>query len=213
MPDPAPEPCGFGMVSLLAPPAAQTRQYCSTPGDLQLHSLAMTADISTNAGSNEPGDRYRLKPEHLPKHLELEVDPQVLQALEQMSQRSGRSLNEIALELLSKALGAPPPRGALTVFQGRRECTGALLACPRDGQEGGPGSEGEPGVDDRWERPAAKATGHVAQIRPSPARSPLSARPVAARSRHPAGPGAPHRSHRCAQGIAGWRGSPPPPAG
>ena len=71
----------------------------------------MTADISTNAGSNEPGDRYRLKPEHLPKHLELEVDPQVLQALEQMSQRSGRSLNEIALELLSKALGAPPPEG------------------------------------------------------------------------------------------------------
>jgi hypothetical protein len=68
----------------------------------------MSPDISTHSGGNEPDDRYRLKPEQFPMRLELEMDPQLLNVLQEMSQRSGRCLDEIVLELLSKAALHPP---------------------------------------------------------------------------------------------------------
>lgn len=76
--------------------------------DSLLRLPTMSPDISTNSGCNEPDDRYRLKPEQLPMRLELEMDPQLLNVLKEMSQRSGRCLDEIVLELLSKAALHPP---------------------------------------------------------------------------------------------------------
>ena len=75
----------------------------------------MESPRSTNAGCNEPGDRYRLTPKQFPKRLELELDPRLLDALQEMSVRTGRCLSEIAVELLSKAASdeqmPPPPQG------------------------------------------------------------------------------------------------------
>jgi hypothetical protein len=76
--------------------------------DSLLRLPTMSSDISANSGCNEPDDRYRLKPEQLPMRLELEMDPQLLNVLKEMSQRSGRCLDEIVLELLSKAALHPP---------------------------------------------------------------------------------------------------------
>jgi predicted DNA-binding protein len=40
----------------------------------------------------------------LPRRLELDLPPPVLERLQQLSQRSGRSIDELALELIDRAL-------------------------------------------------------------------------------------------------------------
>ncbi len=52
-------------------------------------------------------ERYRLKPELFPRSLELKLSPQALLALQELSKRSGRSMGEIAEEIISKNLDAP----------------------------------------------------------------------------------------------------------
>ncbi|MFU8886370.1 MAG: hypothetical protein ACNA8O_13045, partial [Cyanobacteriota bacterium] len=47
--------------------------------------------------------RYSLRPDQLPKRIELEISPEVLLRLEERSRSSGRSSAEIALEIISAA--------------------------------------------------------------------------------------------------------------
>jgi hypothetical protein len=53
--------------------------------------------------------RYSLRPDQLPKRIELEISPEVLRRLEERSRSSGRSSAEIALEIISAACPPPPP--------------------------------------------------------------------------------------------------------
>lgn len=54
--------------------------------------------------------RFRIDPSHLPKVVELDLPAKVIAALLSLSEASGRSVDEVALELLSRALDreAPP---------------------------------------------------------------------------------------------------------
>jgi hypothetical protein len=45
--------------------------------------------------------RFRLDPEQLPKKLELELDEDCLEYLKRQSQQSGRSIDEIILQMLN----------------------------------------------------------------------------------------------------------------
>lgn len=50
--------------------------------------------------------RYRLRPDQFPKRLDLELKAELIETLQAMSERSGRSVGEIIQELLAKSL--PP---------------------------------------------------------------------------------------------------------
>lgn len=54
--------------------------------------------------------RFRIDPSHLPKLVKLDLPAKVIAALLSRSEASGRSVDEVALELLSRALDreAPP---------------------------------------------------------------------------------------------------------
>ncbi|MGA1713476.1 MAG: Arc family DNA-binding protein [bacterium] len=54
-------------------------------------------------------DRYRLDPDKFPKQLELDLPPEVLDRLQEVATRSGRSVNELILEVLDQYLQDPPP--------------------------------------------------------------------------------------------------------
>jgi len=54
--------------------------------------------------------RYTLRPDQLPRKIELEISPDALLRLEERSRSSGRSSAEIALEIISAA--CPPLPGA-----------------------------------------------------------------------------------------------------
>jgi hypothetical protein len=60
--------------------------------------------------------RYSLRPDQLPKRIELEISPEVLLRLEERSRSSGRSSAEIALEIISAAC-PPPTRRSLSPMQ------------------------------------------------------------------------------------------------
>lgn len=55
--------------------------------------------------TDENDARYRLDPSKLPRKLDLEVSEEMLQHLESISARTGRSISEIVGELLGRALG------------------------------------------------------------------------------------------------------------
>jgi hypothetical protein len=61
--------------------------------------------------------RYSLRPDQLPKRIELEISPEVLLRLEERSRSSGRSSAEIALEIISAACPPPPTRRSLSPMQ------------------------------------------------------------------------------------------------
>lgn len=54
-------------------------------------------------------DPFRLDPSRFPKRLDLEVSEEVWQYLEPASARTGRSISEVASELLGDALGDSLP--------------------------------------------------------------------------------------------------------
>ena len=56
-----------------------------------------------DTGSTGDDEQYKLKAEQFPKRLELELPPHVLTALEALSASTGRSIGEIAEELISRA--------------------------------------------------------------------------------------------------------------
>jgi len=55
--------------------------------------------------------RFVLDPSRLPRRLTLELNPAVLAALESLSQRTGRSIDELALEFIDRAMQEPPAAG------------------------------------------------------------------------------------------------------
>ena len=59
-------------------------------------------DASRHDGS---ADRYQLDPARFPQRLDLELDPAVLERLQALADRSGRSISEMAAELLGRLIG------------------------------------------------------------------------------------------------------------
>lgn len=61
-------------------------------------------------GSNEEPDeeeRFRLDPARFPRRLDLELQPELLDQLEAMAGRIGRSLPELITDLLSRHVDPP----------------------------------------------------------------------------------------------------------
>ena len=49
---------------------------------------------------NDDTDRYQLKPDKFPRRLDLEVSEEVLDKLQRISKRTGRSISEIAAAII-----------------------------------------------------------------------------------------------------------------
>lgn len=49
-------------------------------------------------------ERYRINPEKLPKRIDLELTPETERRLTELATASGRSIDELILELLDQAL-------------------------------------------------------------------------------------------------------------
>ena len=69
-------------------------------------------DPGPNGGGDVPNDgasnnRYRLDPARFPKRLDLELSETLLQHLEELARRRGRSLNEVITEILSRQMDPP----------------------------------------------------------------------------------------------------------
>lgn len=65
------------------------------------------ADRPSNAGPNEGSDaeqRYRLDPAKFPRRIDLELSEPLLSHLEQLADRSGRSIDDLITEMLSRQL-------------------------------------------------------------------------------------------------------------
>jgi hypothetical protein len=50
-------------------------------------------------------DDFTINPSKLPKKLEIEIPPRVMEYLEKKSAASGRSIDELVLEVIDKGLG------------------------------------------------------------------------------------------------------------
>ena len=51
---------------------------------------------------NNNSDRYQLNPDNFPRRLDLEVSEEVLAYLQRISDRTGRSINEIAAAIIAQ---------------------------------------------------------------------------------------------------------------
>ena len=51
---------------------------------------------------NNNSDRYQLNPDNFPRRIDLEVSEEVLAYLQRISDRSGRSINEIAAAIIAQ---------------------------------------------------------------------------------------------------------------
>jgi hypothetical protein len=51
---------------------------------------------------NNNSDRYQLNPDSFPRRIDLEVSEEVLAYLQRISDRSGRSINEIAAAIIAQ---------------------------------------------------------------------------------------------------------------
>ena len=49
---------------------------------------------------NDDTDRYQLKPDKFPRRLDLEVSEEVLDKLQRISKKTGRSISEIAAAII-----------------------------------------------------------------------------------------------------------------
>jgi predicted DNA-binding protein len=54
--------------------------------------------------NDQQEDRYRLDPEKLPKQLDIDLDQETLERLQKVAARSGRSVDELILEILDQYL-------------------------------------------------------------------------------------------------------------
>ena len=54
--------------------------------------------------NDQQEDRYRLDPEKFPKQLDIDLSPEVLERLQEVAARSGRSVDELILEILDQYL-------------------------------------------------------------------------------------------------------------
>jgi hypothetical protein len=53
---------------------------------------------------NNNSDRYQLNPDDFPRRLDLEVSEEVLAYLQRISDRTGRSINEIAAAIIAQSV-------------------------------------------------------------------------------------------------------------
>jgi hypothetical protein len=51
---------------------------------------------------NNNSDRYQLNPDDFPRRLDLEISEEVLAYLQRISDRTGRSINEIAAAIIAQ---------------------------------------------------------------------------------------------------------------
>jgi hypothetical protein len=51
---------------------------------------------------NNNSDRYQLNPDNFPRRIDLEVSEEVLAYLQRISDRTGRSIDEIAAAIIAK---------------------------------------------------------------------------------------------------------------
>ncbi|MEN9768073.1 MAG: hypothetical protein RLZZ32_2033 [Cyanobacteriota bacterium] len=54
--------------------------------------------------NSDNGDRYRIDPNKLPKQIEIEIPFDLKESLLNMAEGSGRSIDELILDILDKAL-------------------------------------------------------------------------------------------------------------
>jgi hypothetical protein len=55
-------------------------------------------------GHNDAEDALRLDPRDYPRSIELELPDEVIEAINAVAQRTGRSFSEVATDILSRAL-------------------------------------------------------------------------------------------------------------
>jgi len=53
---------------------------------------------------NNNSDRYQLNPDDFPRRIDLEVSEEVLAYLQRISDRTGRSINEIAAAIIAQSV-------------------------------------------------------------------------------------------------------------
>jgi len=53
---------------------------------------------------NNNSDRYQLNPDNFPRRIDLEVSEEVLAYLQRISDRTGRSINEIAAAIIAQGV-------------------------------------------------------------------------------------------------------------
>ena len=53
---------------------------------------------------NNNSDRYQLNPDDFPRRLDLEISEEVLAHLQRISDRTGRSINEIAAAIIAQSV-------------------------------------------------------------------------------------------------------------
>jgi hypothetical protein len=53
---------------------------------------------------NNNSDRYQLNPDEFPRRIDLEVSEEVLAYLQRISDRTGRSINEIAAAIIAQSV-------------------------------------------------------------------------------------------------------------
>jgi predicted DNA-binding protein len=54
-------------------------------------------------------DPYRLDPKQFPRRIELELSEEVLEAMQKLANETGRSVSEIATDILSRDIEEHPP--------------------------------------------------------------------------------------------------------
>ena len=53
---------------------------------------------------NNNSDRYQLNPDDFPRRIDLEISEEVLAYLQRISDRTGRSINEIAAAIIAQSV-------------------------------------------------------------------------------------------------------------
>ena len=87
-------------------------------GSLHTGHLANRLISRSETGCRSVGDQgtasdsWRLDPSRFPQRLDLELTAEVYEVLAAISERTGRSISEVAVEMLSRQTQGAPPNGA-----------------------------------------------------------------------------------------------------
>jgi hypothetical protein len=80
------------------------RPFCSTPTRPGWDHYAKDAKDAKVMDTSD----FRLDPSVCPVRIELDLDPEVFAYLQGLSARSGRSIDELVVEFIDRAMGAAP---------------------------------------------------------------------------------------------------------
>lgn len=75
--------------------------------ELGAHPDPGQGDGGDSCSGDESSNRYRLDPARFPKRLDLELSEPLLQRLEELAMRSGRSIDDVITEILSRQMEPP----------------------------------------------------------------------------------------------------------